>query len=177
MGDTEAMGAQLAAAEPKIERKEIWLLRNRLGGLLLASEIDPARSDAVKVSLFEAEADALLNALPATAWLIRDSDGALLHRALKPVNDPRAIEVPAENAVLDEALKGDIVWMTKSGGAIVDLCDTYPLNPDAAAVARDDAEVVAVLAAGSARRNDEARRDAAWRRVRNRLIDEELAKE
>jgi hypothetical protein len=113
-------------------------------------------------------------------FVIRDDKGAILYRSGKPIADPRAVEVPADQveAVQAEPIKAGIVWMVKDdSGSVVDLCDHYPLNADAVAVSPDHPDVIARLTMDALLNAETRKRKAAWTHVRTRLIDDALAAE
>jgi hypothetical protein len=112
-------------------------------------------------------------------FVIRDDKGEILHRSEKPIADPRAVEVAADqvDAVKAEPIKAGIVWMVKDdSGSVVDLCDHYPLNADAVAVSSDHPDVIGRLTADALLNAEMRKRKAAWRQIQNRLIDDELVK-
>ena len=75
-------------------------------------------------------------------FVIRNDKGEVVAKSDVAFDDPRSVEVSE-----DLPIKQGIVWVTRAGAEIVDICDCYPANPDAQPVARDDPELVAYWAA------------------------------
>jgi hypothetical protein len=106
-------------------------------------------------------------------FVIRNDKGELIHRSVKPILDPRATEEPDS----DEKVIDGIIWIVRDGSAKIEQCvPTYPHHPAAIALAIDDPELQQFNQANLGRAQLSQRRKDAWRRIRDRLIDDEIAR-